>query len=47
MNDKNEFKLAEFRDLSQMSRKMSQAVLEHWDKTRFTKRIDDVRIINK
>lgn len=45
--DKNEFKLAEFRDLSQMSRKMSQAVLEHWDKTRFTKRIDDVRIINK
>ena len=45
--DKNEFKLAEFRDLGQMSRKMAQAVLEYWDKTNFTKRIGDERIINK
>lgn len=45
--DKDEFKLAEFRDLSKMSRKMSQAVLEYWDKIRFTKRIGDERVINK
>ena len=45
--EKDEFTLAEFRDLSDMSRKMAQAVLEYWDKNKFTKRIGDARVIDK
>ncbi|MDO4595045.1 MAG: selenocysteine-specific translation elongation factor [Tissierellia bacterium] len=45
MKDKEEFSLAEFRDLMNISRKMATAILEHLDKIKFTKRIEDTRIL--
>ncbi len=44
-NDK--LTLAEFRDITGSSRKFAQALLEHFDQTKFTRRVEDYRVPHK
>ncbi|OPJ55577.1 selenocysteine-specific translation elongation factor [Alkalithermobacter paradoxus] len=46
INSKGNITLSEFRDLIGASRKYAMALLEHFDRNKITKRIDDKRILN-
>ncbi|MGM0651243.1 MAG: selenocysteine-specific translation elongation factor [Bacillota bacterium] len=45
--DNQQLTLAEFRDLSGSSRKFAQALLEHFDQVKITRRVEDHRVPNK
>ncbi len=45
VNENESISLAEFRDLLNTSRKYATAILEHFDSIRYTKRLDDKRVL--
>ena len=47
LNDRGQISVAEFRDVFETSRKISVMLLEYFDVVGFTKRIDNIRVLNK
>lgn len=45
LKQNNQITVAQFRDITNSNRKTSIAILEHFDRNRITKRIDDKRVL--
>ena len=45
LNKNKEITVAQFRDITKSNRKISIVMLEHFDRNRITKRVEDKRIL--
>ena len=45
LKQNNQITVAQFRDITNSNRKTSIAILEHFDRNRITKRVDDKRVL--